>query len=214
MTVKTICATLLLMAICMQSTWAQKVLVYKADKSRIELNTSEVDSMVFVSGGNDYEKPFNLEGYWYLSERSGCESDYPGDSTSYSYNEDVLWYQEFSFSLIQGETNYYSVSWREKHLLQREGESSEDYCERLNTGDYSPNELVMSDWQQECNWLVLGGNLYTTVPEMESLGLIPYAKMVSMSYNQFTIAARWDNIYAFYLWKEPYKFYFTFTRIE
>ena len=49
MKLKGIIAVLLLTAASVQTTWAQKVLIYKADKSEIELMTSEIDSMVFVS---------------------------------------------------------------------------------------------------------------------------------------------------------------------
>lgn len=42
-------SALLFMAAGLQTAWAQKVLIYKTDRTTIELKTSEVDSMVFVS---------------------------------------------------------------------------------------------------------------------------------------------------------------------
>ncbi|MBR6140212.1 MAG: hypothetical protein IKQ37_00385 [Bacteroidaceae bacterium] len=48
MKTRTIFAALLLIAAVSQTVRAQKVLIYKTDKTQVELKTSEVDSMVFV----------------------------------------------------------------------------------------------------------------------------------------------------------------------
>ena len=229
MKIISIVAAQLLMMASVQAVWAQeqgstndrksKLLIYKVDKSRIELNTSEVDSMVFVSGENDYEKPFNLEGHWYLSGRSGAgESFYGKDSITYSYDEKVLGYQEFSFRLNHGEGNYYSVSYRIRWVAKKEDESLEDYSERLQNGQYSSDELVMSDWirYDKNKWIVIDSNLYTYTDL--DIGCLPQiAKFVKKSYNQFTLATvSYDLIdFAFNL-GEPFTYncYLTFTRIE
>ncbi len=48
MRVKSILAALLLMVAGLQTVWAQKMVIYKSDKTTIELGTLEVDSIVFV----------------------------------------------------------------------------------------------------------------------------------------------------------------------
>ena len=101
----------------------------------------------------DYgEKTFNIEGEWYIS--GSTEGYLQNDSTRYNYNENVLGYQEYTIKLIPGEENYYSVSFRMRFIKQRDGESDEDYTDRIITEQYSSDELVMLNECVLYNWFV------------------------------------------------------------
>ncbi len=163
---------------------------------------------------NNDNQTYNLEGRWYIS---GSTLGYINqqDSGRYNYNDKVLGYQEFTFKLIPGEENYYSVYAREITLKQRENEHEEQYINRLVSGDYSADELYMTENEKITNWFISGKDIWVPWEERKYKGL-QLGKMVKWSNNQFTMAAVCQDIFS---WGIPYNsvnfpYYFTLKRIQ
>ena len=163
--------------------------------------------------GNYNEKPFNIEGQWYISGRT--EDGYrSNDSIRYNYNEYIYGYEEFSFQQVQGEENYYSVLFRMRTIAQKDNESDVDYLNRITTGNYSSDELLMpNEFYEWGNIFISGNDLYIPWDGKKYKGVL-FAKIVNKSYNQFTIAS--ISLDFSLAWVEPltYKYYITFTRIK
>ena len=164
--------------------------------------------------GNYNEEPFNIEGQWYISGRTvdGYRSN---DSIRYNYNEFIYGYEEFSFQQVQGEENFYSVLFRMRTIKQKEDESIVDYTDRITTGNYSSDELFMSnEFYEWGNIFISGNDLYIPWDGKKYKGVL-FAKIVNKSYNQFTIASTCYDISSI-AWDDPltYKYYITFTRIK
>ena len=156
---------------------------------------------------------YNLEGRWYIS---GCTLEYVNqvDSGRYNYNDKVLGYQEFIFKQIHGEENYYSVHVRMIDLKQRDGENEVDYLRRYVSGDYSLDELYMTENLETSNWFISGNDIWCPYENRKYKG-IQLGKIVKWSNEQFTMASAsvcinfWGIEY-----KDRFPYYFTLKRIK
>lgn len=163
-------------------------------------------------------KPFTLEGRWYVS--GSTEGFITQDSVSFRYNENVLGYQEYLFERVQKGNINYSLKCKIRSVKKKIDESDMEYIERLKTGNYADEELYMSE-----TWGNVGGGqglyvkgkeIYTYLSDMkwdDKLYLV--AKIVKCTYNQFTVASINPDFLDF-AWETPpmYKYYITFTRIK
>ncbi len=184
----------------------KKILFYVA-LVVVTLSCNNNDSLTGVNNG---DHPFNIEGLWYMS--GSTWSVFQNDSAKYNYNDNVCGYQEFSFKRIQGEENYYSVSVRMKCLEQKEGESDADYEKRIDNWQLYKDELVMFGPYECDNWFISGNDIWVPWEGRKYKGLL-LAKFVKWSKNQFTIVSASSGLPSWVLDLNNY-YYFTFTRIK
>lgn len=162
------------------------------------------------------DKSFDIEGTWYISGRSGIYN-FENDSASFTFNEDVLGYEEHTFSLIKGKENEYSVSTKMKYILQKEGESGNVFLDRIENGRYSKDELVEESFNSP-GWIISGDDIYTPgkyisdIPEKEKYYV---AKIVMHTNNMFVIASVCPSIWEMFIDEYPqFKYYTTFRKIR
>ena len=99
-------------------------------------------------------------------------------------------------------------------IAQKDNESDVDYDNRITTGNYSSDELLMpNEFYEWGNIFISGNDLYIPWDGKKYKGVL-FAKIVNKSYNQFTIAS--ISLDFSLAWVEPltYKYYITFTRIK
>lgn len=168
------------------------------------------------SEGSNPDKPFNIEGDWYISGRTGIYG-FENDSTSFTFDEDILGYEEHTFSLIKGEENEYSVSSKMKYIFQKEGESDNDFIERIENGQYSKDELIVSSFNSP-SWIISKNDIYipgefiSNIPEKERYHV---AKIVKHTNNMFVIASVCPTIWSIFIDENSqFKYYTTFRKIR
>ena len=164
------------------------------------------------------EKPFELEGKWYIS--GSTEGYIEKDTTSYGYNENVLGYQEYYFYRTYKRDVNYHMKFRMRYVKHRTDESDHEFENRILEGNYTKDDLYLSEnwWGDEVEWYVNNKEMYTYLSWSSEMNHIDdmylMAKIVKSSYNQFTVASRTPNLIDLY-WEGPptYNYYITFTRI-
>ena len=168
---------------------------------------------------SDVDEPngneFTLDGRWYISGRPkyyGFESD----SVSFTYNQHILGYEEYTFTPIEGQKDLYSVSLNMWFLKQEEGESDEEYTNRVNSGMYSESELVNYNTTRCPQWIISGNDIIIPgryIGDFEND--VVMFRFVKKTRNKFVIISASlsvvdlavDNPFS-------YKHYLTFTRIR
>lgn len=160
------------------------------------------------------DNTFTLEGTWYISGRSGIYK-FENDTVSFNYDENVLGYEEHTFSLIDGKKNEYAISTKMKYLQQNANESDEEYCDRIENGKYSIEELVEIK-VEKFSWIILGHNIY--LPGKYISDIMPkdkylVSKIVKSSKDQFVIVSICPTIWDYTI-EENFEYYITFSRIK
>ena len=162
----------------------------------------------------DDDKAFTLEGTWYISGRSGIYK-FENDTVSFNFNENVLGYEEHTFSLVEGKKNEYTISTKMKYLQQNVNESDEDYCDRIENGRYSIEDLVdinisCPQWVVSGNEIIIPGRYFSSMNDIDDVVMF---KFIKKSKDQFVIISATPTIVDLYI-EDPliYQYYLTFNR--